>query len=260
VNKKLFLLFFFLIISIPQIYADEIFITKSDISSEIVFDGIWTFTKEWKKSTEKKILLDNEILFVLKTFHDSKNIFFLIDVLSDTSKNKLGDRAIVCFDTLNDKGNRPKVDDYCFQVSLDGNLTTLIGDSNNAQSGYYKKIKNLDGVKALGGISNEFDRYSKTPHVSYEFQIPTDLIGRSSEYGFYVGVFNAQTNEIFSWPQNSLEERYPFIPSPEQWGILISPDKSLPEFSFSMIFFILIPIFLGFALITKNRFLRLYIE
>lgn len=242
----------------PQIFADELVTTLSDANSGIIYDGIWTYTTEWKKSSLEKIPKASEDQFVIRIGHDYENMFLFLDVIGDTSINRLGDRAIICFDTLLDKSNKPKIDDYCFQVSLDGKLTTLNGDSNNAISGFYKKVENHPNVIAVGGVSNEFDRYSKVPHVSFEYQIPIDVIGRSSEYGFYVGVFDAQSNQMYSWPENALEDNYPFIPSPDNWGVLLSPDKSIPEFSFSIIFYLMLPIIMGFAIFTKIKFFTLY--
>lgn len=55
----------------------------------------------------------------------------------------------------------------------------------------------------------------------YEFKIPTDLVGRSADYGFYVEVYHASSNTVYSWPQGVTTTVPLEIPSPTKWGDLI---------------------------------------
>ena len=68
-------------------------------------------------------------------------------------------------------------------------------------------------------------------------------------------IINAgNSNSTYTWPQNS-EFTIEKIPSPASWGNLVSPDKSLPEFSWSvivMISFLIMVVVLPLA----NRFGR----
>ncbi len=79
-------------------------------------------------------------------------------------------------------------------MSLHGDLVTRINyfESLNNE---YKKIKNPDNVVATSGISKEHERYSKSPHVSYEFKIPIDLIGRSDVYNVHTTVFDGEKDQ-----------------------------------------------------------------
>jgi len=87
----------------------------------------------------------------------------------------------------------------------------------------------------ISNVSDENDRYTTIPHSTYEFRIPTDVIGRYNAYGFYMGVYDAHSNKVYAWPQNLTSEGPLKIPSPNMWGQMVSPDKSLPEFSLPLL-------------------------
>lgn len=74
------------------------------------------------------------------------------------------------------------------------------------------------------------------PHITYEFKIPVDLVGRSNEYQFYVAVYESD-NYVLTWPKYITLENNFTIPPPSSWGTMISPDKSLPEFHFVYLVF-----------------------
>lgn len=199
-------------------------ITVSSSMKDIVFDGKWTFTREWKESSFAGFSAGT-----IRIAHYNNYIYLLIDATALTNFEKNSDRATVCFDTKNDKSQIPNLDDYCFTTTLGSSTSiTLQGGSNFTSENNFKKISSTDGLIAVGGLSDENDRYTSTPHQSYEFKIPTDLIGRSDKYGFYVSVFDTHSNKIYSWPD--MQQYSSNIPSPKTWGELWSPDKSLPEF------------------------------
>ena len=126
---------------------------------------------------------------------------------------------------------------------------TLQGGGFNAFQGYYQKIENHPDLIAVGGISGEWDRYSKVPHSSYEFKIPLEIIGKSNNYGFFIAVHDPDSGNYFGWPTDAKLEKYPFIPIPEKWGLLVSPDSSIPEFDLP--FLILFPAIAFVALISN---------
>ena len=43
--------------------------------------------------------------------------------------------------------------------------------------------------------------YETIKHLE-EFQIPIELIERSDNYGFYVNLFDANSNVMYSWPED----------------------------------------------------------
>lgn len=192
---------------------------------DTIFDGKWTFTREWKESSEVGFPAG-----IIRVAHYGNFVYILVDATSLTRFEKNSDRTMICFDTKNDKSLIPDSDDYCFISILGSNRPiTLEGGTNFTSNNNLKKISIPEGLIAVGEISDENDCYTSIPHQSYEFKIPTDLIGRSDKYGFYVSLFSTYDNKIYSWPdmkQDSLVN----IPSPRLWGVLWSPDKSLPEF------------------------------
>lgn len=233
----------------------DLWISITDEADDIIFDGKWTFTQEWKHSSLDELQNDQGIL-IIRHSHDLVNIYILLDVLFDEVKSNQSDKAMVCFDTLLDGGVTIRDDDYCFVASMGSkNPITLQGGGDLATTANLKKIPNHSELIAIGGFSDENDRYSVTPHATYEFKIPIDVIGYSSEYGFYVYVYD-DFGKIFTWPENQTSEKYPYIAAPDQWGKIVSPDKSIPEFNLPLL--ILIPIFFVIILLTTLKHNRLF--
>lgn len=237
-------------------YAEQIPITLSGGVSKIIFDGKWTFKAEWKQTSLIETEYNDGNKMVIRTAHDYENIYLLIDFVSDTSIQKFGDRGIVCIDSKVDRGSKLNSNDYCFSVTVGSKKPhTLQGDNNLAMIGFLKKIENHPEFIAIGGVSDENDRYSKIPHASYEFKIPVEVVGRSNIYGFYVGAYEGKTGKVYSWPSESSAEKYPFIPSPNKWGELTSPDKTIPEFGIAN--FLLFCTMAFLIILTRHRLFQI---
>jgi len=254
---KIFLVLFFVIFflinqPLPQSAAESIKITYSENMDDVIFDGKWTFFGEWKRTSLNELTYDNENHLKLRTAHQDNYIYVFIDAITDTSLDRLSDRAMVCIDAKNDKTAKPNLDDYCFVVALASKSSFVLqGGSPLTAKSNFKKIPNPEGFIGISMVSDKNDRYTKIPHPSYEFRIPTDLVGRSNNYGFYIQVFDANKNEFYSWPQYIKIEKPFKIPSPSSWGNLVSLDKSLPEFKWPLLLFL--PAFISIILITKLR-------
>jgi len=256
-NNILIIIVLFLIFYVPNtVFADSLLITKTiQLEDEIEFDGIWTHHTEWKPTSLKQIDTKNGPIY-FRFAHQDNFVYFLIDVVADKNPEKNADKAIICFDTENDKTLLPNQDDYCFISVLGRNVGhTIQGGSFISTQNYFKKITNHENFIGIGNISDENDRYSKTPHSSYEFRIPTDVINRSNVYGFYVGVFDQSENTLYSWPP-SATSHYTKIPSPSTWGTLVSPDSSLPEFHLP--FIPIIVGLIGILVITQSKINNLF--
>ena len=216
--------------------SESIPIVISSGLENIIFDGKWSSNAEWKQTSYTLFKYDDNTQIILRVAHQENFIYVHVNVPTDITIDKGIDSAIICFDTLNDKTVIPSLDDYCFSTTIDGkNSFTYQGSYIPAINGHFKKIPNHKDFIAIGTASDNFDRYSNTPHASYEFKIPLELLGRSNNYGFYLSVFDAHTKTHYFWPYNIEKQSIISITSPNQWGDLISPDKSLPEFN-SMIF------------------------
>lgn len=225
---------------------NPILISISSDLDQVIFDGKWTTINEWKKSSYNHLKFDDGTEIHLRTAHQENFLYIQVNAASDMIIDKGSDSAIVCFDTKNDKTKIPQADDYCFSTSLGSNsYHTYQGGNISAINGFFKKISNDKNFIAVGAASDKVDRYNKTPHASYEFRIPLDVIGRSDNYGFYISVFDAHSQNNYSWPLNIEKKSILTIPSPSQWGDIVSPDKSLPEFNFPtlQIFLILLIMF-----------------
>ena len=256
--KSLFTFYILLSITLfPAIFLDAfgeepILISISSDLDQVIFDGKWTDSNEWKKSSYDYLQFDDGTKIHLRTAHQENFLYVQINAESDIVINKGSDSAIVCFDTKNDKTIIPQIDDYCFSTSLGRHsYFTYQGGGISAIKGFFKKITNDKDFIAVGTASDQNDKHSGPPHASYEFRIPLDVIGRSDNYGFYISVFDAHTQNHYSWPYNIEKKSLLLITSPSKWGDLVSPDKSLPEFNFSILLPFLIPLTIIFTIITK---------
>ena len=248
------IIFFVVIFSMPAIpidvFAEEFFITQTNESDNIIFDGKWSFEREWKQSSLKEIQVNQKETVYLRISHQDEFVYVFLDVLPDRKTERISDKAVVCFDTNNNKSKIADNYDYCFFAMMDKPTGLMIqGGSNIPTNNYFKNIKNHPDMIAIGGTSDENDRYSKIPHASYEFKIPIELIGRSDNYGFYAAAFDFNSNTVYSWP-NIDSKNLNYIPSPSKWGDLISPDKSLPEIPLPIM--ILVILMIGVILATRK--------
>ncbi len=252
----LLLILFFHVILVDAYAEDPILISIASNLDQVIFDGKWTNSNEWKQSSYNRLYFDDGAEIHLRTAHQENFIYIQINFASDIIINKGSDSAIVCFDTKNDKTIIPQSDDYCFSTALDRKQSfTYQGNTIPAINGYFTKIPNDKNFVAIGTASDKHDRYNKTPHASYEFKIPLDVLGRSNNYGFYISVFDGYSQNHYSWPYDIQKQSLTSISSPSLWGDLVSPDNSLPEFNFSMLLSFLIPLTIT-IIITRFTFLR----
>jgi len=229
--------------------SEPVMITYSDKMSFIEFDGRWTSFSEWKESSLNSIGSAVKI----RSAHFEDFIYIFVDVLHDSTLDKGLDRSVICFDSDNSKSLIPDSNDYCFISTLDRERGfTLQGDSPFKFKSNFKQIPNHHNFIAIGAVSDENDRYLKSPHPSYEFKIPTDLIQRSNIYGFYVETFDATSGESKTWPGGISKKNPMEIPSPSMWGEMISIDKTLPEIPFPLLIFTIMIL----TMIIMSRYLN----
>lgn len=228
--KRFFIILLVISSSVPTVYAQTMPITISARMPNVIFDGKWSFTQEWKESSLTEITGDSGPIYI-RIAHWQNYVYVMIDAVGINEFEKNSDRATVCFDKNDVKLSFTNYNDYCFVTILGGKNFLLQGGSDMALNGHFEKIVLPPDFIGIGGISDANDRYSSIPHPTYEFKIPTELIGRSNHYGFYVSVYNAMKTKVYSWPES--ENTSPLaIPNPTMWGEMISPDSSLPEFPY----------------------------
>ncbi len=230
-KKSILLLSLVILFMLQTAYGvEQIPITKSSFMTNVIWNGKWTFYEEWKASSQYTLSYDDGITMQIRIAHQGNFIYVFIDAVSMTHYNKGSDRAIICFDGNNSKSKIADYNDYCFGVALgNNNPFVLQGGSSLEQTDHFTNIVN-PGVIGVAAISDENDHYSTIPHSNYEFRIPIDLFGRSDVYGFYLGVYDSHAKKIYAFPENLTSTSLFGIPSPSQWGEIVSPDESLPEF------------------------------
>lgn len=213
-------------------------ITLSGTMDKVIFDGRWTHETEWKASSLDTFNYDDNTQIILRSAHQGDFVYIFLDPITDFHTDKLLDYAIICFDTKNNKSIKADPNDYCFMTYLEGrNSFTYQGGHSSLRNNFFSKVQNHEEFIAISRVSDINDRYTPIPHPSYEFRIPTSLIGRESVYGFYFLVYDAHLKSTYTYPQNLDSEN--FVSNPSQWGELYSPDKSLPEFGIPLLSLIL---------------------
>jgi len=219
--------------------SEPILITISPNMESVVFDGKWTNYSEWKQSSHNPYTFDNgKITIHLRTAHFGDYIYVFVDPVNDLTLDENMDEATICLDGKNNKSEIHDTDDFCFSVLLGNSEGTIFqGNHIDESTTSMKKISNPDDFIAISTISDENDRYTKTPHPSYEFRIPIKLLERSDNYGFYLSVYDASLDKFYSWPESSTRDISSNIPPSSEWGDIVSPDKSLPELSIPIFIF-----------------------
>jgi hypothetical protein len=233
---------------------EQVLITSSTAMKNVIFDGKWSFFTEWKPTSLNEFKWDDGTTVEFRSAHQDNFIYFLIDDVSDTSYSKVSDRGIICLGK-NETESVAKTSDYCFVVPLGGwPAHVLQGGSPLQLTGHFKEIPIPDGFIGIGNVSDENDRYTPIPHASYEFRVPTSLVGRSDVYRLYVGVYHTSSKTLYSWPTDA-ENDNPFqIPAPNTWGEMFSPDKSLPEFQLPLLVFLVgISLILCYSKVKGNK-------
>jgi hypothetical protein len=201
--------------------------------NKVTFDGKWSFQTEWKQSSLNEYDYDNsQTTVILRTAHQDDFVYVFIDAISDITIDKEADKAVICFDTNNDKIPIPDQDDYCFLTTLDSK-SQIVYQGDPSAKDYFKEIPAPQDYIGLSIMSDNNDRYSSVPHASYEFKIPTDIIGRKSIYGFYFAVYDANLKKVYTYPTDITTDQ--MFTSPKSWGEIYSPDKSLPEFELPLL-------------------------
>lgn len=246
-----------LIMPFNVVFAENMIpITISNSMNDVSFDGKWSFWEEWKHSSHEEIKVENFII-QFRIAHQDEFIYAFVDFVNDYSFDRGADFAMLCFDTQNEKSNISDKNDYCFMSVLGrDNPITFRGGSPFGSQSNFEKIQNNNNLIAIGGISDYNDRYSNRSHVSYEFKIPLEVLGRSNNYGFHLSVFDAKTNSKIIWPENKIESNSILISQPASWGNLISPDKSLPEFHF-LFFIFIITLFTSIYLANNKKLFKI---
>ncbi len=205
-SSILFTIIILIITPITNVFAEEpIMITISPVMDQVTFDGIWTHETEWKKSSLDSIRTDQGVIY-LRTAHQGNFVYVFLDVIIDTHLDKEVDKSVICFDTENDKNEFVDSNDYCFTAILGENVGSTLQGESSLVANNFQNIPNVEGFIGIGAVSDDNDRYSIIPHASYEFRIPTDLIGRSDNYGYYVGIYDDFTKTTYSWPSEIVLE------------------------------------------------------
>ena len=180
---------FILIFGMPLASAQSLPITNSGTMENVIFDGKWTFTLEWKASSLENLYQESSVTSnYIRTAHQDNFIYILLDVATDKTIDNNQDEAAVCFDAKTDQNILPDQNDYCFVINLGSDKPVTLQGTSTSEG--FKVIENHVDLIAVGQSSDENDRYSKIPHASYEFRIPIELLERTDHYGFYVQVFD----------------------------------------------------------------------
>ena len=77
---KFFFILLILVFYIPVAYAQTIPITISSSMENVIFDGKWTFMREWKESSLNEIGTDAGPIYI-RTAHWQNYVYVFIDAV-----------------------------------------------------------------------------------------------------------------------------------------------------------------------------------
>ncbi|MGH9923179.1 MAG: hypothetical protein ACRD38_10540, partial [Nitrososphaerales archaeon] len=137
----------------------EIFISITDLPPPVI-DGKYSSEREWSHTSERRYEYNDGTKLVLRAAHDREEIYIMINMVSDVTRDTQKDQAIICFDTAVNGGDRPDSDDYCFSASLGGSLVSYRGGGTSENTNYLTKTSDPEGIEMKAGLSSTFDRYS----------------------------------------------------------------------------------------------------
>ncbi len=218
---------------------DQILITISNDRDAITYDGKWTDTYEWKRTSLDTIPYDDGRLVILRTAHQGNFLYVFVDAINDFTLDNGKDNAVVCIDGNNTKSELTDKNDFCFTATLGQNSGAVLqGGDNSSAAKNFQNIINATDFIGTSSVSDQNDRYTTTKHPSYEFRMPIELFGRSDKYGFFLSAYDASAKKFYNWPTNVARADLSSIPPPLYWGELVSPDKSLPEFNTPVVVFV----------------------
>jgi len=216
-------------------FSEPIPITISPLMEEVLFDGKWSFPIEWKQTSLTMVQTDFGPIYI-RSAHWENDIYVLVDVLTDFTPTN-GDFAVLCINPEPDKNSTNFSKSFCFKTFLNSESFSVLKWDNDTKS--FVDTHYHDNLIAMGKTSDENDRYDKRPHPTYEFKIPLDPIGRYDKYGFFVGVYDSDDFSTYTWPIEVQVDLSEGLPSPQEWGTIFSPDKSLPEYDLPMLILIM---------------------
>lgn len=237
--KPTIFLILFTVFGVSDVYGeDNILITYSNSIPDVIIDGRWSFPTEWKASSYDLVMYDDQRIH-LRSAHNENFVYIMINFETDTSIDTNSDMATICLDPDSSRPAVPTEDIFCFTSVLGQNKGNVFqGGSDVANTGHFKKITGFNSYETGAMASDENDRYSKIPHSTFEFKIPIDKVGRFDNYGLFLSVYDDTSKKFYTWPAD-LRHDVRQIPSPQLWGQMLSPDKSLPEFPIPLLALVL---------------------
>jgi hypothetical protein len=194
----------------------------------VEIDGLWSTKAEWTDASEMTIS-DEKLAAYVRAKHDQVFVYVLIDFLSDHGLEASGDFAVICFDTQNNGGNMPLLDDYCFyRITRTGDFIDGIIQGNGNEWIVLQEAETwdpydekFDAAMSSSHMNDPYD--SVNTHVIYEFRVPIETYGLNEQMGLYVYVNDAYTKDFIEWPTDAGGKDFKLIvkdivPAPDQWG------------------------------------------
>lgn len=249
--------------SIPE--NGTIFVPNSTNIPNI--DGQWSTPDEWTDASENIIQNEFEWTAYIGAKHNQTHIFVLLDFVTDQSSSD-PDVCGIAFDTENDGGNFPDLDDYLFTFDW-GALSTMFFFNKNLYQGtgrggsYSEAWVEIDiplETMIERGFSSTHDPYEDSRnHRIYELQIPCSFLDIEYSCGFYAFVYDNEyySKTLLEWPEGAggigNDESRAVIPAPGTWGNIESDVKFIPEFSSLVIILLVAVVILPTIIVLRKR-------
>jgi len=211
-----------LLLSVSMVYAAARASLQTPTSvNAVTVDGKWTSSKEWEDASEVAMFVaQGEGGAYMSVKHDSSNIYFLFDFVTDISPAPEQPTGGDAYDSAH--------------VSIDSD-DNLIWDENidfDVGVKWLSQFANYT-VSAFswfrGAMSYTSTNHSEKAHAVYEFVIQKSALHNSTMVGIRASIWDPTTSTNLHWP-NWRKDGW----NPQYYGDLVFSNIVIPEFNIAV--------------------------
>jgi len=184
-------------------------------------DGRWTNLKEWEDAREiSMFVVQGEGRAYMKVKHDSSNIYFLFDFVTDISPAPEQPTGGTAYDAA------------YLSIDADDNLIWDEKVDFTAEVQWPSQFANytVSATWFRGSMSYISTSHSEKAHAVYEFAIPKSVLHNSTMIGVRASVWDRTSVCNLHWP-NWHKDGW----KPQYYGDIVFSDVVIPEYNIAMV-------------------------
>ena len=246
---------------VVDVYAQNLDYQAENYEAAIIptIDGVWTTPDEWLDAEEYKLVGSLRAYFRLKKVTDGlgqlQTLYFLIEYFDDNTSD-LSDYTSICLAVADTPGGIPEggeaLDENCIQFSY--RPSESINHFNYYRGAYGGWLQNY--TYNLGTDILIVESFNTSPlfdqgHLIVEYSISAAAFGINPDFWLRVAAYDGTNN----WPGSQIWPSYANVNFPNQWGIVVMHNESIPEISIwtALLMFLTIPIIVTLTRKMKGK-------